>query len=196
MTMSPLIATIPTLCRANIGILNQKLLLMDVMRTTFGASKSRELFQRVCPIVKATIGQHFRHSMDHIELAAHAATSDFNEIHYDLRRRGGLDEHDMDHAQLRIEQAAETLTQLAQSCGDSSQAVQVCFMLSGDPQEFLLPSTIARELGFSAHHGIHHMAMVKIIALETIGIPVDALSPDFGKAPSTIVFHNGQATTA
>lgn len=195
MVVPPLLASIPTLCRANIGILNQKLLLMDVMRSTFGVSDSRELFQQICPIVKASIGQHIRHSMDHIELAANAAAgSELQEIHYDLRRRGGPDEHDMDQAQLRIERTAETLTQLTQLVGDSSQPVQACFMLSGDPQEFLLPSTVARELGFSAHHGIHHMAMVKIIAVETLRLPADALLPDFGKAPSTIVFQNSYNT--
>jgi hypothetical protein len=65
-------------------------------------------------------------------------------------------------------------------------------MLSGDPQEFILPSTVTRELGFAAHHGIHHMAMVKIIAVETLQIPPEALTPDFGKAPSTIVFDQSQ----
>lgn len=197
MVVPPLLASIATLSRANLGILNQKLLLLDVMRRTFGALESRELFQQVCPIVKASIGQHIRHSMDHMELAAmHAADMDatdhVHEIHYDLRRRGGPDEYDIDQAQLRIERTAELFTKLTQSLGDSSQPVHACFMLSGDPQEFILPSTVARELGFAAHHGIHHMAMVKIIAVETLQIPPEALTPDFGKAPSTIVFDQSQ----
>lgn len=196
MTVPPLLASIPMLCRVNLGILNQKLLLMDVMRSSFGASHSRELYQQVCPIVRATIGQHIRHSMDHIELAAMAAAHpEHRQIHYDLRARGGADEYNIDEAQVRIERVVNNLTKISETLEDDAttkQEVQACFMLSGDPQEFQMTSTAARELGFSAHHGIHHMAMVKIIAVETLQIPHEALPPDFGKAPSTIVFHNSQ----
>lgn len=195
--MPPLLASVPMLCRANLGILNQKLFLMDVMRTNFGVSQSRELFQQVCPIVRATIGQHMRHSMDHIELAAAAANPEHRQIHYDIRARGGPDEYDMDHAQIRIERVVDDLTKLSETFQDTaSKPVQACFMLSGDPQEFQMTSTVERELGFSAHHAIHHMALVKIIALETLQIPPEALSSDFGKAPSTIVYDNGQATAS
>jgi len=195
MTVPVVIASVPMLCRANLGILNQKLLLMDVMRTTFGAARSREMYQQVCPIVQATIGQHIRHSMDHIELAAQVAAADAagsREIHYDIRRRGGPDEYDMDEARIRIQRAVDTLTDLSASSENSLEnfhEVQACFMLSSDPQEFQLPSTVQRELGFAAHHGIHHMAMVKIIATETLRILPEALPPDFGRAPSTVVYH-------
>jgi hypothetical protein len=189
MTVHPLLASVGMLCRANLGILNQKLLLMDVMRSSFGASQSRELYQQVCPIVRATIGQHIRHSMDHIELATAAASPENRQIHYDIRSRGGPDEHDIDHAQIRIEQVVNNLTKLAETYRDTTfKPVQACFLLSGDPQEFQMTSTVERELGFCAHHAIHHMAMVKIIAVETLQIPPEALSPDFGKAPSTIVY--------
>ena len=60
-------------------------------------------------------------------------------------------------------------------------------MLSGDAEEFQLPSTIERELGFVAHHAIHHMALVKIIAIHTVGLSPTELPPDFGRAPSTLV---------
>jgi predicted Fe-Mo cluster-binding NifX family protein len=43
-------------------------------------------------------------------------------------------------------------------------------------------------MGFAAHHAIHHMAMVKIIATQTVGLSKEELSPDFGRAPSTIVY--------
>ena len=192
MSLPPLFASVPVLCRANLGILKQKLLLMEVMRSVFGASKSNELYQKVCPIVHATIGQHIRHSMDHIDLAAAAAANlECREIHYDIRARGGPDEYDIEKAQIRIEHAVEHLTNVSQTFEDttSSKPVEACFMLSGDPQEFRMPSTLERELAFSAHHAIHHMAMVKIIAVETLQIPSEALSPDFGRAPSTIVYH-------
>ena len=67
--------------------------------------------------------------------------------------------------------------------------VQACFMLSGDSEkEYALASTIGRELGFAAHHAIHHMALVKLIATETIGLNETDLPDGFGRAPSTINF--------
>jgi hypothetical protein len=65
-------------------------------------------------------------------------------------------------------------------------------MLSGDPMEFQLPSTVERELGFAAHHAIHHLAIVKVITQETLQLPQELLPKDFGKAPSTINFESGQ----
>lgn len=198
MVASTLTASIPLLSRTNVGILNHKLLLMNVMRSTFGLSEAKNLYQQVCPIVHASIGQHIRHSMDHIELAAHAAlnTTGTVDIHYDLRARGGPDENDMDMAEIRIQQAIDQLSQIISNGSDTSpdspQAVDTYFMLSGDPQEFRLPSTIQRELGFAVHHAIHHMALVKIIARETLKVPADALPSDFGRAPSTVVFDKFQ----
>jgi hypothetical protein len=197
MVASTLTASIPLLSRTNVGILNHKLLLMNVMRSTFGLSEAKNLYQQVCPIVHASIGQHIRHSMDHIELAAHAAlnTTGTVDIHYDLRARGGPDEHDMDMAEMRIQQAIDQFSRMSNGFDkspESPQAVDTYFMLSGDPQEFRLPSTIQRELGFAVHHAIHHMALVKIIARETLKIPADALPSDFGRAPSTVVFDKRQ----
>jgi uncharacterized damage-inducible protein DinB len=182
--------TIQALCRANLGLLRQKLQLVSVLKSNFGDSKAKTLYGQVCPVVEASVGQHIRHSMDHLELAAQLAAgkSKTNELHYDLRKRGGEDEHDMDEAQQRMERVVELLKDVPEA---QPRTVQAYFMLSEDPKEFQLPSTVEREMGFAAHHGIHHMAMVKIIALRTLGIPRDALSPDFGRAPSTIVYdHN------
>lgn len=183
------------LCRANLGILNQKLDIIKVMNTEFGKDQAKILYAQVCPIVQASIGQHIRHSMDHLELAVQVAATSSNssenhqELHYDLRTRGGEDELDMEQAWKRIENVIPLLETISSSSshGSSSRNVQAYFMLSGDPTEFQLPSTVEREMGFAAHHAIHHMAMVKIIALETLGIPKDALSSDFGRAPSTVV---------
>jgi uncharacterized damage-inducible protein DinB len=180
--------TIQALCRANLGLLRQKLQLVSVLKSSFGDSKAKTLYAQVCPVVEASVGQHIRHSMDHLELAAQLAAgkSETNELHYDLRKRGGEDEHDMDEAQQRMERVVELLKDVPEAT--QPETVQAYFMLSGDPKEFQLPSTLEREMGFAAHHGIHHMAMVKIIALGTLGIPRDALSLDFGRAPSTIVY--------
>jgi hypothetical protein len=195
-------STIQALYRANLGILKQKLDLMHVMKEVFGHETAKLRYAHVCDIVKASVGQHIRHSMDHIELAANMAISSADnsssvasatrEIHYDLRERGRMDESDIDKAEDRVRQVEQMLLQQATKHQDDylvvrpTEEVSAYFMLSGDGNEFQLPSTIHRELGFAAHHAIHHMAMVKIIVQETLKLSPDMMPLDFGKAPSTI----------
>mmetsp|Transcript_2850 Transcript_2850/g.3269 ORF Transcript_2850/g.3269 Transcript_2850/m.3269 type:complete len:94 (+) Transcript_2850:1-282(+) len=71
----------------------------------------------------------------------------------------------------------------------TSEMINASFMLSSDNgEEFNLQSSIGRELGFVAHHAIHHLAMVRIIAINTLGLDENELPPNFGKAPSTVNF--------
>jgi hypothetical protein len=180
-----------SLCRSNLGILRQKLGLIEALVTKFGAEEAKILYKATCPIVQASIGQHVRHSMDHLERAAHAATNaEEREIHYDVRIRGGTDEHDMDAAATRILRIEAQLTACASTptyISVMSHPIQACFMLSDDSElEYKLPSTVARELGFAAHHAIHHLAMVRIIATNTVGLSDLELPQDFGRAPSTV----------
>ena len=125
-----MLKVIPSLCRSNSAILSQKIKLIDLLTKkhslnghstasvsaveTFDAYK---MYRYVCPIVGASIGQHIRHSMDHIELAALVASETFfkgsasdkklssdyvGNIHCDLRTRGGTLESDMNEARKRI----------------------------------------------------------------------------------------------
>ena len=175
---------------ANNGILRQKLSLVQTMVNRFGQAEAEAAYRKVCPVVGATMGQHIRHSMDHIERAIDATSHpEASQIHYDLRKRGSLDEHDMVAAQARIAKVSKVLEDITDS--DSyipvmDHRVQACFMLTGDDEkEFALPSTAARELGFAVHHAIHHMAMVRIICLQTLKMPESDLPASLGKAPST-----------
>lgn len=204
------------LVRANEGILKQKLSLLDTLQAKYGAQKTTDLFTAVCPIVQASIGQHYRHSMDHLELAALVASNsnsigglkeseltvqrtDPVTLNYDLRVRGGTLEKDVDEAAKRIESVIQVLGEI--EINDSldqtlitDEKVYASFMLSGDASdpEMRLTSTIGRELGFAAHHALHHLAMVKVICIHTIGLEDKELGLDFGKAPSTIRFDNKQ----
>jgi hypothetical protein len=202
-------ASLRSLCDLNVSILSQKLGLMEALVSKHGRTKALELYKSTCPIVGATIGQHVRHSMDHMELAAlvattHPFTSDtIPQLHYDLRVRGGTLEHDMEEAQKRILHLTDMLQSqhhlnsestndsqdpqlpwTTKTGDDSLHPVQANFMLSSDGLEFGLPSTMERELGFCAHHAIHHMAMIRIIAVHHAKL--DNLPPDFGRAPSTL----------
>jgi hypothetical protein len=212
------------LLQANIGVLGQKLDLMTALRSTLGPKQASQRFAEKCPIVGASVGQHFRHSTDHMERVANSIEAEKREdseddssyernkkqLHYDIRVRGGNDENDMDAAEERIRRVTNLFQEeidatmiISSSLGKSTddkksvnnKVVLACFMLSGDPteDEFLLSSTIERELGFVAHHAIHHLAMVKIITMHTLKLlPTDAIPEGFGMAPSTIVYDNSQ----
>eukprot|EP01083_Nonionella_stella_P028273 77869_1 len=98
-----------SLIRANQGILEQKLSLIKHLQAKHGLKTTGELFTKSCPIARATIGAHYRHSMDHMELATLVASAsgmqyladvDVDEentstqayvvtLNYDLRVRGG-----------------------------------------------------------------------------------------------------------
>ena len=183
---------------ANSGLLRQKLGLIDALVTRFGAQSAKEIYQTMCPIVGASMGQHIRHSMDHIERAVYATSHpDDTTIRYDVRQRGSVDEHDMEAAAERIQRVSQMLQDVSVSQSYIpviDHRVNALFMLSGDDDtEMPLPSTAARELGFACHHGIHHMAMVKIIAIQTAKLPESDLPPSFGKAPSTLNYERHEA---
>jgi len=128
------------------------------------------------------------------------------ELHYDLRVRGGTLEKDFDEAKKRIISVMSVLDEVLHEVLDEKEknsnngdpnnfvgkeSVNAYFMLGGDPTkdgEVKLTTTVQRELGFVAHHAMHHMAMVKIIAMHTLGIKEHELPIDFGRAPSTVQF--------
>jgi len=147
---------ISSLCRANLGILNQKVGLIEALVSRHGDSGAREMYASICPFVKASIGMHIRHSMDHMELAILAAghPDENSELHYDLRVRGGTLETNMDEAKKRILNVADVLKDIDQLSETESalemvtlRPTKATFFLSAEPTEYQLPSTLGRELG-------------------------------------------------
>ena len=187
-----------SLCTGNQRILWQKIGLMQALVAKHGEETARELYQKTCPIVKATIGQHVRHSLDHIEPAILSGLDEkMVDIYYDRRTRGRADEHDWDAANDRLMRVTGLLEALSMRETEQhailERPVKACFMLSGDSEEeFPLVSTVSRELGFAMHHAIHHMAMLRIMATcSHVGqLKDEELPSDFGRAPSTVNFDN------
>jgi hypothetical protein len=195
---------IAALCRTNIGMIQQKLDVIDRIELKHGIDRLRDyLYKTPCPLVNASIGQHIRHSIDHIERATNVAISTVGTktdpdtiqpatmIHYDLRERGTNDEHDVMIAKERMSRIRTKLdTMIDTTNRNPNQLIYACFMLSGDNDiETCIPSTIARELSFAAHHAIHHCAMIKVIVTNPNGIIQlndTELPLHFGRAPSTI----------
>lgn len=196
------------LIKSNVALLSQKIGLLDLLvaRHHGSINVASEQFSKVCPLVGSSIGQHYRHSMDHIELAALVASSVVKdsssqvaaELHYDLRVRGGTLEKDLELSRQRIVNVVDVLQSLQPNEKDESittttaitnSPITAYFNLSADSNDEIgLPSTVGRELGFAAHHAIHHMAMCKVIAVQTLGVNEEELPHGFGRAPSTLLF--------
>jgi hypothetical protein len=206
---------ISSLCRTNLNILKQKVDLIKILEKKHGIDQLQNyIYKTPCPIIQASIGQHIRHSMDHIERVTNAISINLFEgtnpmnritiesIQYDIRNRNTDDEQNVTSALDRMERVKKELQayRIRSNYIDPNQKVFSCFMLSGtstDNDETALPSTIARELGFVAHHAIHHLAMIKLIVTNpntNLGsLDVTELPPNFGLAPSTI--HHDRQTT-
>eukprot|EP00644_Phytophthora_capsici_P013928 jgi/Phyca11/508993/fgenesh2_kg.PHYCAscaffold_40_\ len=142
------------------------------------------------PLVGGSVGQHTRHSLDHLRkplelLAAPRQGSDENKLRYDIRDRHTPVETDRNAAIEQIEQLEKTLHNLPQS--SLTCPVNAVFMLSADGQEFEFESTFSRELAFAVHHCIHHNALSKVLLRHHFP---DLNTPDgFGMAPSTANFN-------
>jgi hypothetical protein len=128
--------------------------LIEALVARHGVDQARDVYRSICPMVKASIGMHIRHSMDHVELVTLVAEnpSEESELHYDLRVRGGTLETDMDEAKKRILNVSDILKDLSEKESTLSNGfvripVKATFFLSAEPIEYGLPSTIARELG-------------------------------------------------
>lgn len=171
------------LCGANRAILQHKAQLLSGISSQFGSADATKVYTAICPIVAASIGQHVRHSLDHIS----RALEDTSSFHYDQRSRKTADEEDIEAALNRIQHLQDRLDVV--SMKDHQAKVTANFMLTADGPEIALPSTRARELGFVVHHAIHHLAMIRIICQQHDNI---VLPSDFGRAPSTVQYDQAQ----
>lgn len=138
------------------------------------------LYGRSCPqAFDATIGQHFRHCLDHFDMFLRQI--DLGEINYDLReRQPGLETSPV-QALDKIRSIEGSISALDEdrlarrvnlSAGVGDEAVHLC------------ESTVARELYYVTAHAIHHYALIAVIAnhLEL------ELPENFGVAPSTVAY--------
>ena len=131
-----------------------------------------------------SVGKHLRHLVDHYEAILHALASETNTggglIDYDHRERDVPMEGCRVTAIAVLASVAQRVAGLAPR--ELLREVRVRIMVAADGTTAELPSSLARELAFATHHGVHHQAMMKAIAGE---FGVEA-APDFGKAPSTV----------
>lgn len=173
----PLSATLASAC----AMLDQCQEFVDsVDQARYAAPSSR--------MMGSTIGQHLRHTLDHFAAALVALEDQV--IDYDHRDRDTPIENDREAALDALAQVRTRLERVPE--GTLASGVQIRVMLSAEGDEAQLASTLARELAFATHHGIHHCAMMVAIASEH-ALPVPE---GFGKAPSTRNYESAGASSA
>ena len=182
---------------------------------------SDEDYVKNCPsIFNASIASHIRHSLNHFQslLKAHnqSTRSQCNKlgagedksissgdnsttssrvvhttsfVNYDERQRNTAIETSREAAITAVDDIMAVIPTLALSL-----PVQMSFFgdVSTNFQPYTVSSNVARELSFVTHHGVHHMAMIKLIMQE---LGYDLSSSDIGVAMSTMK-HQRETTTS
>jgi hypothetical protein len=199
------------------GVLaHQRRLLEALARHTATASIARvsdDVLTRPCAVSGASVGQHLRHALDHVRKLVDSSRADpagaCPVVAYDQRARGTDVEQCVASAASEIEALAQALGHIT----DLGRPVLCRFMfapsavatgagaggVAAPVTQLDLASTVGRELGFVAHHAIHHNASILGILRSNPDLYLDVLpdllraAPDFGTAPSTVVFQHGQA---
>ena len=118
------------------------------------------MYASICPIAQASIGQHIRHSMDHIERAVLTVDDPklIPRIYYDIRERGCLYETDINESRKLVIDVTNVFKVLYRDVDciydDKDEDEVIAYFKSLDMSTVGLHSAIGRELGFSAHHAI------------------------------------------
>ncbi len=134
----------------------------------------------------ASIGQHYRHVIDHFVCLV--AGMESGRVDYDQRSRSRELETDIEYARSMTAMLLHLFQRLS-----PETLVRECQVLYSvgyrDQRAEELPSTIGRELAFCVGHAIHHYAIVRLLCAQLeVEVPVE-----FGIAPSTLKYRAAQA---
>jgi len=148
----------------------------------------------------SAIGSHVRHIYDHYGKVLALSRSDRNNgsvngtvLSYDIRTRGTDVESNLASAIDMNDVLVKRLAEISIDQHMMDMSVSISHVTDGAGSQISLPSTLARELVFVSHHGIHHVATVKSLILThypDIDMGEVSIVSDIGKAPSTINLDN------
>ena len=133
----------------------------------------------------ATIGQHFRHSLEFFQCLMNGYNQGV--ISYDKRNH----DRNLETNKLLALAAINKIKLFIDHC-DLNREIDL--QVSYDPDsddEITVGSNIAREITYNIEHVVHHMALVKIGIKEVCATVT--LPPEFGIAISTIKYHRNRA---
>ncbi|RLD24965.1 MAG: hypothetical protein DRI71_01040 [Bacteroidetes bacterium] len=129
----------------------------------------------------ATIGQHFRHSLEFFQCLVKGYPQ--GAVSYDKRQH----DKNLESNKILALDVINTVKLFIEHC-DVNKAINL--YVSYDPQndkEVVVSSNMAREITYNIEHIVHHMALVKIGIKEVC--PSVELPAEFGIAVSTIKYH-------
>ena len=138
------------------------------------------------PFFGSSIGQHFRHVLDHF--TALQSGYEQNLVNYNIRHRHSQIEQFPELAQVQFTALQNWLGNLVEGDLERSFVVESEISVS-HKHSVTVTSNLARELLFTTSHAIHHYAMIKVIRLlQNAEVP-----SDFGFAPATLTYMNHSA---
>ena len=128
----------------------------------------------------ASIGQHYRHILDHFNALMNATTINSISIaDYDTRKRDTTIEFSIQAANDSISSIESQVIRDYDKI--HSKFVDATFMADAAGNKYSIKSNFHRELSFCAHHAVHHLSLVNLMLTE-MGYE---LPNSIGKAPST-----------
>lgn len=134
---------------------------------------------------KASIGAHYRHSLDHFKTLLDGA--DTGVLDYDARARDVRLETDRHFAIETTRSYCDAFASLDRVALDTSVSVR-CSVCSDDAGEEQVSSTYAREGVYVVAHAVHHYALISVMCR------MQGITPpqNFGIAASTIKHRQSQ----
>jgi hypothetical protein len=131
------------------------------------------------PPFQASIGQHYRHVLEHYECLCHGLATEV--VNYDSRQRDVELETDISKAMDRTCNILDSLVSLDSTDLDRPcKSVQSLGYTAKEP--LAVRSNIGRELAYCIGHSVHHYAIIRLICAS---VEVD-LPANFGFAPATL----------
>lgn len=159
--------------------------LLDELASVLRGVDDRQFVAAPVGVIAASIGQHVRHSLDHV--AAFLAGAASGEFDYDQRERGTAIERDRAAALTAVAELRSRLDGLRDL--DAARPVRVRALVLADGGTVCGDSCLAREAAFVVSHTVHHNALLRAIC-EMLGVSTPAR---FGYAPATLAFLDANA---
>ena len=135
--------------------------------------------RRMAVAANASIGGHYRHCLDHFDCLLESIGA--GAIDYDRRKRDLNVESKRERAIEVTQRISESLRRVTAEQIQSPVTVLCKVHYQGDRTQEVA-STLAREIMYVVAHGVHHFALIAVMA-RVMDFP---LPSNFGVAPSTL----------
>jgi DinB family protein len=166
--------------------------LTEVLRqgeSLLNSVSDREYTRKLPTVFGSTVGEHYRHCLDHFQSLLQGLDAD--EINYDRRERNPRIEKDRNFALAETQRMLRRFASIPTPFLDCPINVRskVNYDLIAVPS---IGSTVGRELMYAVAHAIHHYALIAVMC-GLLEVPVPT---GFGVAPSTLKYHAEQPKAA